>query len=102
MPLSTPDLQTLSPHLFWDVDIHTITWEAHCVFIVQRVLEYGMLSDWMCLYKTIGIQEIGAIAKKIRSLDAKSLAFISALSNIPLTDFLCYTTKQSIPKHWNF
>jgi hypothetical protein len=102
MPNSTPDLQSFSPHLFWDVDIKTIRWEEHSVFIVQRVLEYGIMSDWINLYQTIGIQEIGTIAKKIRSLDTKSLVFISALSNIPLTDFLCYTTKQSTPKHWDF
>jgi len=99
---TSPDLNTLSPHLFWDVDIRQIFWEEHKIFIVQRILEYGLLSDWMNLYRHTGIAEIGKIATQIRNLDKKSMTFISTLSNIPLTDFLCYNTQQSTPQHWNF
>jgi hypothetical protein len=102
MNSSSPDINSLSPHLFWDVDISEISWEVHKIFIVQRVLEYGVLSDWTNLYSHVGIAELGKIATQIRSLDKKSLAFISTLSNIPITDFLCYTTQQSTPQHWNF
>ena len=98
----SPDLQSLSPHLFWDVDIRQITWDEHKTFIVQRILEYGLLSDWINLQHHVGIQEIGVIATQIRSLDKKSLAFISTLSNIPLSRFACYNTQQSTPQHWNF
>lgn len=100
--MSTPNLQTLSPHLFWDVDSSLINWEENKVFIVQRILEYGLLSDWMTLYQAAGIIEIGAIAKQIRSLDLKSLTFISTLANIQITDFTCYNTQRSMPQHWNF
>ena len=102
MNSSSPDINSLSPHLFWDVDIRQISWEKHKIFIVQRILEYGLLSDWMNLYRNTGIYEIGMIAKQMRSLDKKSLAFISTLTNIPLTDFLCYNTQLSTPQHWNF
>ena len=102
MNSSSLDISSLSPHIFWDVDIRTITWDEHKIFIVQRVLEYGLLSDWMNLYNHMGIAELGKIATQIRSLDKKSLAFMSTLSNIPKTDFLCYTTQQSTPQHWNF
>ena len=102
MDASPPDLNSLSPHLFWDVDIRQINWDEHKIFIVQRILEYGLLSDWLNLYHHTGIVEIGIIAKQIRSLDKKSLVFISALSNIPLSDFLCYNLQQSTPQHWNF
>jgi hypothetical protein len=102
MKSSSPDINSLSPHLFWDVDIRENSWEEHKIFIVQRVLEYGVLSDWTNLLSHVGIAELGKIATQIRSLDKKSLAFISTLSNIPITDFLCYTTQQSTPQHWNF
>ena len=98
----SPDINSLSPHLFWDVDIKEISWEEHKIFILQRVLEYGLLIDWQNLSHTVGIAELGKIAKQIRSLDKKSLSFISTLSNIPQKDFLCYTTQQSTPQHWNF
>jgi hypothetical protein len=102
MDFSSPDINSLSPHLFWDVDIREISWDEHKIFILQRVLEYGVLSDWTNLNSHVGIAELGKIATQIRSLDKKSLAFISTLSNIPITDFLCYTTQQSTPQHWYF
>ncbi len=102
MQPTPPDISTLSPHLFWDVDLHELSWETHKTFIVQRILEYGLLSDWMNLYQHAGINEIGHIASQIRSLDNKSLVFISTLSNIPQSEFLCYNIQQSTPRHWNF
>ena len=102
MDTSSLNIKSLSPHLFWDVDINQISWNEHKIFIVQRILDFGLMSDWMNLYNHTGIEEIGKIATQIRSLDKKSLSFISALSNIPKTEFLCYTTQQSIPPHWNF
>jgi hypothetical protein len=102
MNSSSPDINSLSPHLFWDVDVKEILWDEHKIFILQRVLEYGVLSDWTNLCSHVGIAELGKIATQIRSLDKKSLAFISTLSNIPIKDFLCYTTQQSTPQHWNF
>lgn len=99
---SAPDIQRLSPHLFWDVDVNRISWDEHKIFIVQRILEYGLFSDWININHHIGLKEIGEIATQIRNLDKKSLVFISTLSQIPITEFLCYSTQQSIPQHWNF
>ena len=62
MNSSAPDIQKLSPHLFWDVDVNKISWDDHKIFIVQRILEYGLLSDWINLHHHTGIQEIGKIA----------------------------------------
>ena len=91
-----------SNHLFWDVDKTKLDLEKHQTFFVQRVLEYGLIADWHLIVKYYGIRRIGEISTKLRSLEPKSLSFISALSKIPLEKFRCYTTKQSIPPHWNF
>jgi hypothetical protein len=34
---------TLSKSLFWDVDFETIDWEKNASYVVQRVLDKGML-----------------------------------------------------------
>lgn len=91
-----------SSHLFWDIESKKIDFEKNKKWLIKRVLEYGLLNDWLIVYKYYGINKIAQITMQIRDLDDKSLSFISLLSDVPKEDFLCYTTKQLSPKHWNF
>ena len=96
------NISTLSTHLFWDVDIHTLTFKDNKSFIVKRILEYGLLSDWMQLNRYLDLDEIADIVSGIKDLDYKSLSFIATISKKPKENFLCYTTQQSTAAHWNF
>jgi len=96
------DITQLSPHLFWDVDREKVDFNKNKKWLVQRVLEYGLLEDWLLLYKYYGIDEIAQIAVQLKDIDNKTMSFISVLSKIPKEKFLCYTTRQLTPKHWNF
>ncbi len=96
------NLHRFSPHLFWDIDPKELDVKKHVQFIVQRVLQYGLMSDWILLRQSLEIKEIARIAANIKDLDNKTCSFISALSHKPKEEFLCYSTKQSIPEHWNF
>ncbi|MCK4981498.1 MAG: hypothetical protein KAS17_01175, partial [Victivallaceae bacterium] len=60
------------------------------------------INDWEIIQNYYGINEISKIASKIRDLDKKSASFIALISKIPKENFLCYITKQSTKKHWNF
>jgi len=71
-------------------------------YIVQRVLEYGLLSDWILIFHHYGLDEIGLTAMQIKDLDPKSLAFISTISKKPKEQFKSFILKQSNPQHWNF
>jgi hypothetical protein len=99
MPLQIDDL---SPHLFWDVDRSVLCFERNKKLIVQRVLEYGLINDWEIIAGIYGIAEIANTALTLRELDKKTISFLSLLSGIPQEQFLCYTSKQSIPEHLNF
>lgn len=96
------NIQDFSNHLFWDVDRNDFDVDKNFSFLVKRVLEYGVLKDWMLLYNNFGLDKITLEAKKLRSLDTKSMHFIARLSNTSIEEFKCYTLKQSIPGHWNF
>ena len=96
------DLTQYSPHLFWDVDRHKLDLQRNKPLIVQRVLEYGLLEDWHLLVRQLGIAQIAEVAKDLRDLDPRALSFIALLSKTPREHFRCYTTRQSIPPHWNF
>ena len=102
MEIENIDILSLSPHLFWDVDVNTISFDQNKEFIVSRVLDYGLIKDWKILNKHLSVDQIAQIAMNIKDIDPKSLSFISALSNIPKEKFRCYIFQQSIPPHWNF
>lgn len=96
------DIKALSTHLFWDIDATGLSIENDKAFIVQRVLEYGVMTDWQLLYREMGIEEIANTAKGLRSLDDISLNFISKISGKPKSEFRCYIQKQSLPEHSRF
>jgi len=91
-----------SKHLFWDIDRTKLDFEKNNAFIIERVLDYGLINDWNIIYDYYGIEKIAKVSTKLRNLDKKSISFISTLSKIPKEKFLCYTAKQSSPKHWDF
>jgi len=91
-----------SQNLFWDVDASALDMEENKRFIIQRVLEYGIRSDWEIIKNSYGINTIAEEMQKVRTLDRTSLSFISAITNIPVKKFRCYTSKQSKAQHWNF
>jgi len=95
-------IANFSPHLFWDIDKNKLDFDNNNKFIIKRVLDYGLINDWQIIYNYYGIKKIAEIATKIRDLDKKSISFIASISKIPRENFLCYTTKQSTPKHWDF
>lgn len=87
-------INQFSKHLFWDVDRAKIDLQTHSAYVVQRVLEYGVMKDWKLLCSIWNIDEIAAIARELRSLDDVSLNFIATISNTPKENFRCY--------QWNF
>ncbi len=102
MITETKIIKLLSKHLFWDIDISEINEQKHKKFIIKKVLQYGTFTDWKIILKFYGKETIINIAKTIKDLDKKTLSFLSLISGISKTEFLCSTTEQSIPKHWNF
>lgn len=91
-----------SPHLFWDINKDRLDLTINKSQVIQQVLEYGLLSDWLIIKDLYGIKQIGETAATLRQLDPKALSFIAALSGLPKESFACYTTRQLMPPHWNF
>lgn len=102
MKLTKTDIQKLSPHLFWDVDLNDLHLEKHSDFLIKRILEYGKISDFRLLKNRLGVQEIAEAAKKMRNLDEVTLHFIAAISNTNVKEYRCYTPKQSQKNYIDF
>ncbi|MBK8356361.1 MAG: hypothetical protein IPL13_13590 [Saprospiraceae bacterium] len=61
-------LTDLSPQLFWDTRVEDVDWDDHSAFIVERVLEYGMMKDWKMIREVYGLERIKNLAIGLRSI----------------------------------
>lgn len=89
-----------SSGLFWDIDPTSLDMQQHMSYIVSRVLEVGTLADWNLLCKHLSLPGVIKVAQTLRTLDRKSLAFLSVVGRIPQEQFRCCTQKQSTQTHW--
>jgi uncharacterized radical SAM superfamily Fe-S cluster-containing enzyme len=92
----------LSKFLFWDIDIAQLDYQKHASYIVDRVLSMGTMHDFQAIKAYYGKTKLKRIVKKLRYMDNRVLHFCSAYFNIPITEFRCYTIRQSNPAHWNY
>ena len=80
-----------SKYLFWDTYSTKVDLERNSPYVVQRVLEYGELSDWRLLLEYYGLERIVEISKQLRSLDPKALSFLCVVSQTHEEDYRCYS-----------
>lgn len=82
-------MNALSSHLFWDVNRQEIDPVKHAAWLTHRVLEYGRWADWRILVSEYGKPRLAELAKGLRNLSPKSLAFCSAWFELPQSAFRC-------------
>ena len=92
----------LNMRIFWDVDKSQINWKSHANFVIVRVLERGSMDDWNEIKRYYGHDKIKEAGLKARYLSKTILSFLSSLYQIPITQFRCYTWRQSNPVLWDF
>ena len=80
-----------SKYLFWDANPATVDLERNSPYVVQRVLEYGELSDWRLLLEYYGLERIVEISKQLRTLNPKALSFLCVVSGTREEDYRCYS-----------
>ena len=95
-------IQRFSDYIFWDVDRNDVDLSANSPFVIRRVLEYGQIGDWRLILGYYGMDKIVEVTKNLRSLEPRALSFISTVSNTPIEQFRCFSTRQSNPEHCNF
>jgi hypothetical protein len=88
-------ITSFSPHIFWDVDVQSVDLEKNGVFVLQRVLQYGILKDWLLLKSIMGAENIKALAVQLPTLDDVSISFLSNLYKIDKSEFKCYKNRRS-------
>ena len=97
----TSNLYGLNQRLFWDIDTRNFNIDENAAWIIQRVLEYGTMKDWMILEDHFGVDKIVSYAQTLRTLDPVALSFLCFISGTKKEDYRCYHFAQSFPTLWN-
>jgi hypothetical protein len=60
------DILQLSPSLFWDVDRHSVNWQHHRLWLMQRILERGSWEDWLLVSGVLSDSELIELEPKLK------------------------------------
>jgi hypothetical protein len=82
--------------LFWDIRAENINYDKDVEFVLERVFERGIENDEKEALRYYGINKIKKTALKIEYLNKPTLAYLSAVLNIPKRRFKCYKKTQSV------
>jgi hypothetical protein len=92
----------ISKRPFWDIDLTKLDEQKDALFIIQRVLEYGLWEEFITTVKFYGKQKISEAVKQAPYLSNKTLNFCCLWLEIKPEECKCYTKKQLNQEHWNY
>lgn len=76
-------------NLLWDVDIEKIDLQKNSVFIVERILKYGLPEQVNWLLDNYTEQCIVEVVKISKNIDKKTANYWAIHFQIPRKDILC-------------
>ena len=91
-------LTQFSPHLFWDTDVSTLDVRRDKTYIIERVMNYGLETDEIILYKLYSFGVIRKTVTRLETLNQRTIAYLSMVLNLKETKFRCF---GKIPSHLN-
>lgn len=86
--------------LFWDMDIKSMDEQTHKTYIIQQVLNYGTLHEFVTIMRFYGADSIRQTCKIVGYLDPKTFAFVTTFFNLDKNEIQCYTKKRLSQPHW--
>ena len=81
--------------LAWDKDVIVNKISCH------KLIASNLTNVFDELLHTYGLETIKEVSLNLRSLDAVTLSYLSAIFKIDKTEFRCYKHRQLFPNLWN-
>ena len=95
----------LNKSLFWDFkyDENNFDWHKYRATVVQRVIQFGRLSDFFAAFDIYGgIEAVGRIAlEEVVDLSERDLQFMCRAFNLKIKETRCYIQRQSRERRLN-
>ena len=83
-------LLQFSPHIFWNCDVSKLDIKKHKKIIIERVIEKGVESDEILMWKLYDYNTIKNIALNDVNLNEDRLMYLSVIFKIKENKFKCY------------
>jgi len=90
----------ISKIAFWDVDFSKLDFERSSLFITEKVLNYGLWSDVVAIFKFYGRDRIRREIPQAAYLKKTALSFLCLVLDLPENECKCYAKTQSNLGHW--
>lgn len=84
--------------IFWDVDFDAIDYDKNAKFVIERVFERGDVEDIRQCRRYYGDNKVADVLLNAKYLPERRLHLAAAVIDKPITEFRCYTLRQSNPK----
>jgi hypothetical protein len=83
-------LLQFSPHIFWNCDVKTLDLKKNKKTIIERVIEKGLESDEILMWKLYNYNTIKNIAINDVNLNKDRLIYLSVVLNTNIKKFKCH------------
>ena len=82
--------------LFWECNMDAFNWHESRGFVMQRIVERGIMNDFYAAFRLYGgIESVKEIIKKeIRHLSDRNMTFVCTVFDFKKEELRCYTRKQ--------
>lgn len=91
----------ISRRPFWDVDYESLDSESDCLFILEKVFNYGSWADYRAVFSFYGKDKIRQEIIQASYLKKDVISFLCLILNLKPTEFKCYLKTQSLPELWH-
>ena len=95
-------IPNLSKTAFWDVNFDEIDFDKNAVFVMEKVFNFGLWTDYIAIVKYYGKERIKQDVVKGAYFKKKVLNFLCVIFDLQAVDFKCYSRRQLPPLHWNY
>lgn len=82
--------------IFWDINFETLDYDAKANFVIERVFERGDVPDIRNCRRYYGDEKVTEALLNAKFLPKHRMYLASAVIDKPITEFRCYTLRQSM------
>lgn len=92
------------PHVsstaFWDVAFEEIDFEADSLFVMNKVFNYGLLTDILAVLNYYGMERVRREIVQAAYLKKTALSFLCVILDLAPGDFKAYQRRQQRKPIW--
>ena len=92
----------ISPRVFWDTDVATLDFDKDKLYVIDKVLNYGVWDDFAALIKYYGKDVVKKEVVRLPYLKKDVLNFLCFYLGLKPDQFECYIRRQLQEPHWDY